>query len=123
MESQNGCNPHPAHQECGANCSKNIEASWSISVWFSLSESQRFVPRLAAPRPCRLPLARPIASDNALLCKLPALKSLDFFDTLQTPPKTPGNRALQALQLAACCYPRVCGGTTRKIGQGSQPGS
>ena len=40
------------------------------------------------------------ASDKCVLCKLSALKSLEFFDTLQTPPKTLGKRGLQAGQLA-----------------------
>ena len=41
-----------------------------------------------------------VASDNGLLCEPCGLKSLDFFDTLQPPPKTPGNTPLQAGQLA-----------------------
>ena len=53
----------------------------------------------AIPRPARL--TRMITSDKRVLCKLSGLKSLDFFDTLQLPPKTPGNRPLQAPQLAA----------------------
>ena len=48
-------------------------------------------------------------SDKNVLCKPSGLKSLDFFDTLHPPPKTPGKRPLQAGQLAV--YPRVCGGT------------
>ena len=48
------------------------------------------------------------ASDNVVLCKPSGVKSLDFFDTLQTPPKSPGNRPQQAGQLAV---PRACGGT------------
>ena len=44
---------------------------------------------------------RVIASDNNIvLCKPCGLKSLGFFDTLDPPPKTPGNRPLQAGLLA-----------------------
>ena len=52
-------------------------------------------------------------SDNVVLCKPSGVKSLDFFDTLHPPPKTPGKRPLQAGQLAV--YPRVCGGTDHEI--------
>ena len=51
--------------------------------------------RLAA----RLP--RVITSDKRVLCQPCGLILLGFFDTLRTPPKTPGNRPLQAGQLAA----------------------
>ena len=46
-----------------------------------------------------------------VLCQPCGVILLDFLDTLHHPPKTPGKRPLQAPQLAACCYPRVCGGT------------
>ncbi len=39
-------------------------------------------------------------SDKKVLCKLCALKSLDFFDTSGPPPKTLGNTGLQAGLLA-----------------------
>ena len=48
--------------------------------------------------PARRP--RVITSDKRVLCKLPALISLDFFDTSGTPPKSPGNTGVQAGQLA-----------------------
>ena len=40
------------------------------------------------------------ASDKRVLCQLCGVKSLDFFDTLHPPPKSPGNTALQAGELA-----------------------
>ena len=54
--------------------------------------------RLGTRRP---PAPRVITSDKRVLCQPCALILLDFFDTLQPPPKTPGNRPLQAPQLAA----------------------
>ena len=63
-------------------------------------------------------------SDKIVLCKPSGLKSLGFFDTLDPPPKTPGNTGLQAGQLAV--YPRACGGTfprssQRILGNGLSP--
>ena len=82
-------------------------------------------------------------SDKKVLCKLPGVISLDFFDTLDPCPKTPGNRPQQAGQLAvpafageprpcrrtlpgAKVYPRVYGGTgdrrhQRRSGERSIP--
>ncbi len=54
-----------------------------------------------------LPPAWPVhvVSDKVVLCKVCGVKSLGFFDAFHTPPKTLGNRPLQAGELAA---PGVC---------------
>ena len=62
---------------------------------------QRGGPRQASGLGPAARLPRVITSDkrvlcNCVLCQLSALISLGFFDTLHTPPKTPGNRPLQA---------------------------
>ncbi len=51
-------------------------------------------------RPDRAETGRVITSDNVLLCELCGLIFLDFLDTSGPPPKSPGNTALQAGQLA-----------------------